>query len=446
MLASRSTTVRRRTYLFLASLAIFAAGCGGAGSISGGGGGVGEVSGVVFDTNGNVVRGADVFIQGLSVDSPSNSSGTYILHNVPAEDLIVRASITQDGVTYIGQNLARVFDNDRARSVNIMVVSQSQAAKIHGTVFDSHGSIVAGARVFAVGANNLSSNMALTDSNGNYTIARLAPGINYELNASTPDFQSDGTVVNLAAGDDVREDFTLTQASGVSLLSPPGNLSAIAWTSPDDSTRSLEASSAYEQIKRLYDPTRAQHMAATTRLTPSGDIVEVDLTWDRVFSDFLLGYGIYSALGSSGTLTQDDFLRDPLAQFYADTDSSLVENATYSFALTSVNTDRAEGNMSSRVVVNTLGPITALSPQMNPLRFRWNPVLNANGYVVFVFDRYPGVGVDSIWNNAGSPATGSSVQYGGPALNSGQTYYFIVLGLANSNTSRTISPVMSFTA
>ena len=436
--------MRRSTYLFLSLLALAVGGCGGT-SINSGFGPSGDVAGVVFDTDGNIVRDADVYIQDPANDTVSNSSGTYILHDVPADDVIVHAKVTKNGVTYVGQNLARVFSNDRARNVNIVVVQQNQTAQIHGTVFDQNGNVVSGARVFAIGANNLTSNMAVTTDRGNYTISNLAAGIDYELNASSPDFRSDGTVVTLNANDNPREDFTLDQASGVSILAAPNNVSAIAWTSPDDSTRSVDAASAYEAVKRLYDPKRATR-AATSRLTPSGDIVEVDLTWDRVSSDFLLGYGIYNAVGANGTLQSDDFLRDPLAEFYADTNDTLSENTTYSYALTSVNTDRAESDFSNRAVVQTLGPTSPAQVLTNPLEFQWDSTFGAQNYVVFVFNQAPRIGVSSIWNNANSPTSQTSLTYGGPALNPGQTYYVIVLALANNNTSRSISPVVSFTA
>src|SRR2546423_1873105 len=114
MLTSRFNSVKRWPYLFLLSLVIVAGGCGGS-SINSGLGSPGEVAGVVFDSDGNVVRNADVFIDNPSIQTVSNSPGTYILRNVPAEDLIVRATVSENGVTYIGQNLARVFNNDRAR-------------------------------------------------------------------------------------------------------------------------------------------------------------------------------------------------------------------------------------------------------------------------------------------------------------------------------------------
>lgn len=424
-------------------MALSLAGCGG--TLAGGQNGSGEVGGVVFDKNGDVVRGARVYLSNPSREATSNSSGTYVLSDVPADDLLIRAEVTQNGVHYVGQNLARVFDQERSKSVNIVVVPDTQLAKMHGTVFDSFGGTVEGARVFAIGDNNLSSSMDITDANGNYSIGRLAAGVHYTLYANAPGYQSDSFGITLSMGDDPREDFTLNQVSGVANLPAPSNVSAVAWTSPDDSTRSIDSASAYEAIKREYDAKRSSR-TAITRLTPSGEIIEVDLTWDPVYSSVLLGYGIYRAQGSGGTLLSDDFLRDPLAEFYADTDLALNENTTYSYAVTSVNSDQQESGFSNRAVVTTLGPITALNPLFGPLRFRWDDFSAADNFIVYLFDQNPKVGVSSIWNNEGSPTTNTSLTYSGPSLIFGHTYYYVVLGLANGNTSRTISRVVSFTA
>lgn len=437
----RLVSVDRRSVLLLAGLALLLGGCGGEASFSNLQ--PGEISGVVFDPDGNVVRDARVFVESPTIETRSNSSGSYVLRDVRESEPMVKAEVTQNGVRYIGQNLARVFELERSKNVNIVVVPENQVARIHGTVENSGGGVVQGARVFAIGENNLSSAMAISDSNGNYTISRLAPGIDYEVHASSPDFRSDSTIINLSPGENDDEDFVLTLTTGVSLLNPPSNLSAVSWTAPDESTRSRESASAYEAVKQLFDPKRAARQ--TTRATPEGEIIEVDLTWDRVNSNFLLGYGIYRALGVNGTLQPDDFLRDPLAEFFADADERLSENTTYSYAMTSVNTDQDESDFSTRATVRTLGQINVLSPQKNPLRFRWDALNGAEKYVVYVFDEAPRVGVSPIWDNEASPTTGTSLAYGGPALNSNQTYYFVVLALANENTSRSLSPIVSFT-
>ncbi|MEA2552455.1 MAG: hypothetical protein QOJ65_631 [Fimbriimonadaceae bacterium] len=440
--ADRLISVSRGFFaLFLAS-AIVAAGCAGSGLTTGR---TGEVSGVVFDSDGNVVRGARVFLASPLREATSNSSGAYILKDVPSDDVLIRAEVTQGSTDYLGQNVARVFGPDRSKSVNIVVVRANEIARIHGTVTDSSGGRVAGARVFAIGANNLSSNMAVTDANGDYTIGRLASGINYEVSAGSADFRSDGTGVTLTAGEDRDVDFVITLTSTGGNLSAPANLSAVAWTSPDDSTRSPDSASAYEAIKRLYDPKRVSR-TSITRATPTGEIIEIDLTWDRIVSDFLLGYGIYRGNGTNGTLQADDFVRDPLAEFFADADPALSERATYRYAVTSVDIQRRESAFSSDVTVETLRPVTALNPLQNPLRFRWQAAAGAEEYIVYLFDEQPKVGVASIWNNESSPTTGTSLTYSGSPLVAGDTYYYVVLALANGSSSRAISRIVSFTA
>src|SRR5437764_10582154 len=114
-MVGRSNCVRRRHYLFLIVLAAFAAGCGG--TTGQPLGPPGEITGVVFDTSGNVVRNANVTVLG-NIETVSNSSGTYILHDGPAADLILHAHVAEGGVNYVGENLARVFSNDRSKSVN----------------------------------------------------------------------------------------------------------------------------------------------------------------------------------------------------------------------------------------------------------------------------------------------------------------------------------------
>ena len=53
-------------------------------------------------------------------------------------------------------------------------------------------------------------------------------------------------------------------------------------------------------------------------------------------------------------------------------------------------------------------------------------------------------GAGTARNNEGSPTSSLFLDYGGPTPPPGQTYYVIVLGLANGNTSRTISGLQTF--
>jgi hypothetical protein len=401
---------------------------------------------VITDVNGDPVRDARVFITGpRRLETQSNSSGAYVLDGVPEGDILVQASVTQDNIRFYGQNMARIFGNERNKSVNVAVARENQLARITGTVTERAGLRVSGARVFAIG-NALTSSMAITDINGNFTIGGLMAGINYTVQASARTYNSDTEGVTLAINETRNINFVLKDPTSPTLPAPQ-NLEAVAWTSPHEPTRSTDAA-AYEQIKRLYDPRRAQ-ARQTSRLSAGGNPIEIDLYWDGVASQALLGYGIYRGIGAQGPVTAIDFLRDPLAEFFADNDPNLIELTTYSYQITALNTSypdtpNSESERSNRVSVRPIGDMVALPILRTPITFRWQPAPGAETYVVFLFNRYPRLGVDSIWNNSGSPTASNELVYTGPNLQVGQTYYWVVLGIADGADSRTISRIQSF--
>lgn len=77
--------------------------------------------------------------------------------------------------------------------------------------------------------------------------------------------------------------------------------------------------------------------------------------------------------------------------------------------------------------------------------FNWQPATGAVSYAVFVFNQYPSIGVTDVWDNKANQTTGSSLTYSGPALTSGQTYFYIVVGFDAAG-DETLSPVEQFTA
>ena len=81
-----------------------------------------------------------------------------------------------------------------------------------------------------------------------------------------------------------------------------------------------------------------------------------------------------------------------------------------------------------------------------PLTFRWLSGSGSADYSVFLFDEFPGVLVSDIWNDYNTPSFGSSKVYDGPALQSGRTYWYYVVGTANAEDSITISQVDAFIA
>lgn len=434
----------KRIRLFLYTvLGLLIIGCGGGGTAY-----HGQVSGVVTDVDGNVVRGATVWVDGTSHQTVTNSDGLYVLETVPEDDVLIRASITRNSIDYVGSNVARVYADERAKSVNLVVVRESETATVRAYVTDNQGNPLEGARVFAlVGTGGVyNSSMALTDSSGVCRIRHLMAGQDYTLVASGRGYQSDTDTVNLDSGETYEIIFTLGNATNVSLPAPT-NLSATAWTTPNETSRSPKESSALEAFKNMIDPKRAKSNVQT-RDSYYGHWVEVDLYWDKVDSNKLLGYGIYRALGASSTTSAVDYLRDPLAEYYSDLDSQLVDLQTYSYQVTSLNTlygydgyTGTESEKSDRVTVETLSDLDLLAVSQSPLTFNWYEGSGATTYQVYLFSQYPSFGVDWTWSSA--EVTGSSATYDGPALTSGKRYYYIVLGSKGSN-SRTISTVGEF--
>lgn len=416
--------------------------CGGGGASSG----TGQVSGIITDANGDPVRGALVFYGSRS--TYSNSAGSYVLDNVSAGDILVRAEIEQDGIDFSGQNVARIFRDERTKSLNIAVVRTSLQARIHGTVRDRFGNRVGGARVYAEG-NALTGNMAITNSNGDYSMGGLMAGVTYELTATARQYDSDFESVNLSAGQDREMDFTLGDGSNP-FMPEPEDLFAIAWTTPSEISRDAELRAGLNAIKDMVEPRRRTQ---SSRTTINGNNVEVNLFWDTYNDNLesLLGFGIYRATTSNGASAAIDFVREPGANFFQDLDDVLRENEVYYYEITALNTQYpdtfdSESDFSNRYGVETLGDLILLNEILSPLTFRWQGGSGASSYAVYLFEDYPGIGVNSIWSTESNPTSGNSQVYNGPALVSGRRYYYVVLGSANGGDSRTLSFIADFVA
>jgi hypothetical protein len=414
--------------------------------------GLGEIAGNIVDLNGDPVRGAVVSIDNRSTDS--NSSGAYVVSQVREGTRTIRASLNVDGIPFSGETTAQIFDGDRTRNINIAVSRTSTQARLFGVVRDRFGSVLEGAKVFAYlvnpGGFTLSSVSDVTNGGGEYELRGLAPGFTYRVNASGRGYNSDRDSVSLAANEQREFNFVLDDPSDP-LFPPPQNVVAVAWTSPDEPTRSPQQERAYEAIKRISDPRRTQRRRYGTRSTTLGYNVEVDVYWDPPTSNLnsLLGYGIYRAISVSGTSVAVDFARDPEASFYSDIDDFLRENTNYYYEMTALNvrypdTFNSESDFSNRYGVRTLEEMLLLTVLTSPLTFRWQPVTDIDSYQVFLFDEYPDLGVPVLWSSA--LATGLSTAYNGPALVTGRRYYYVVLGVANGGDSRTISVIDDFLA
>jgi hypothetical protein len=451
-------TMQRRIWggMFAFLCAVILAGCGENGK-------VGIVSGTITDVDGNPVADAEVFAAN-AVNSRTRSlyNGTYYLTNVPDRFTIIRARAVINGVEYTGQNVAQVFENEHSKNVNIMIAPASHQGAVEGFVRDALGRGIEGARVFVGGA--LSSALAVTDRRGFYRIAGLPAGYEYPIVASAPDYENDKRTVSIVARKTALVSFTLNSSRNQP-VQPPLNLTATAWTLPRvlTATRSARERNAYNAIRALFDDKPRPRRTVVSRAV--GDYwIEIDLSWKYQEQLSLLGYGIYRGR-TLDELNRNAiaFLRDPLANFFADLDPALQPNVTYYYEMVALNTDYLNdlpgtvSGRSNRVSARPFTPIAITRPFPNEivdgLILQWTPVLNADYYLVLIYDRFPDYKVAPYFptdlNNPGAAkvlAPATSLVYTGPPLVSGRTYYAVVLAFTNDRSTHAISQIVPFQA
>jgi hypothetical protein len=142
-----------------------------------------------------------------------------------------------------------------------------------------------------------------------------------------------------------------------------------------------------------------------------------------------------------------DFMPDPLSSYYVDIGPN--SDSFYSYAVSALATlypdlPNTESELSNVVSVETLDLLELNSIQTSPLTFRWQAGSGADEFYIFLFEDYPSINEDPVWDNLDDPAFGTSYTYFGPPLISNRTYYYLVLGTANGSASRTISRIGSF--
>jgi hypothetical protein len=452
-------TMQRRIWggVFAFLCAVMLAGCGENGK-------VGIVSGTITDVDGNPVADAEVFAAN-AVNSRTRSlhNGTYYLTNVPDRFTIIRARAVINGVEYTGQNVAQVFENEQSKSVNIMIAPANRQGAVEGFVCDALGRGIEGARVFAGGA--LSSALAVTDRRGFYRVAGLPAGYEYPIVASAPDYENDKRTVSIVAGETALVSFTLNDSRNRPVQTPL-NLTATAWTMPRVLTATRSAPrerDAYNAIRALFDDKPRTRRTVASRAT-SDYWIEIDLSWEYEEQNSLLGYGIYR--GRTTDELRDNaiaFLRDPLADFFADLDPALQPNVTYYYEMVALNTDFLNdqhgtvSERSNRVSARPFTPIAITRPFPNEivdgLILQWTPVPNADYYLVLIYDRFPDYKVAPYFpadlSNPGAAkvfAPATALVYTGPPLVSGRTYYAVVLAFTNDRSTRAISQIVPFQA
>ena len=454
------TSIVKRNLFFLASCCLALAGCGG----GGGGGGYystpGAASGVILDQNGNVVRGATVSYSfggvNNTVSTVSSSDGAYILKGLPAQVDLIQCQVVNNGVTYVGQNIAYLNSGAQTMSVNIAVYPSTQIASINGTVGDGLGHLIYGASVYAIPASGkaLTSAYGITDNSGHYFIGGLLAGTAYKLQVNAQGYTSAFDTETLNAGENRSLSYSIAAASSTTLPTPTG-VAAVAYTAPSEVTTQPKVKRAVEAIKNLLNPKRKPNVVGTIkpkfkRATLFGEdsTIEVDVTWNPITNTNLLGYGIYQSEGNA-PLVNIDFLSDPLGSLYEDMYGGLASGTTYNYAVTTVSTSytstSGESPLSTSATVTPLGPLTLGSASTSTLPvFSWQAASGASTYVVYLFNQYPNIGVSDIYDNSTSPTTNTTFTYAGTPLTSGQTYYYIVVGQSASG-SQSISTVGQFT-
>jgi hypothetical protein len=242
-----------------------------------------------------------------------------------------------------------------------------------------------------------------------------------------------------------------------------------SYTLPDSLIRSSDRD-AYKAIKaftsRNYRKAIARKKTILTRAAPAGSLIEVDMYWNAIDlndSRDLAGYGIYRWLPGLDPRSID-FVRDPYANFYGDTDVQLSPHEEYLYAISTVDVEfldinnnpdpNAESVLSNSLSIRPIGQVRSSSPAQdahiygNPT-FAWSLLSDADSYTVYLYSDFPTLPLDPAYDYGSDPVTGvgnlpiwprksnpdestvdggvNSIHYSGPSLTVGHTYYWVVL-------------------
>ena len=483
--------IYRLAVLAVLPVAVLLAGCGGGSSTST------TVSGAVADINRNVLVGARVYTGAQS--TRSLVAGTYRLNGAPSGWRTIRAEVEVDGDLWVGSTAVEVLRDEPTFNANIVMAPARDTALLTGTVRDSLGRTVSGARVLlttriTAGSGTsafdgpYSSIVDITDSSGRYRLEDVPAGLDAVVAASKVGYLNDEHAIFTSSSDDI-ENFSLSLSDLPPYNQEGPELAAIeSYTMPDQiAVRSRV--DAYKAIKAFtserYRKVAAKAKKASVRATPEGSLIEVDLYWnglDLNNSDEVAGYGIYrNRSGNIGDLQPIDFIRDPYANFYGDTGIELTPGQLYYYAVTSVDVQfldnlndpdpTAESEYSNLLSVRPLGQLTVTGPadnsdQFDDPVFACQPLSRADTYTVYVYSAFPALpldpgydygsdpvvdaGIFPIWpasgNLSGSTTSGTSIQYDGPALVAGRRYYWVVLAIDSTETAFSYSELRSFIA
>lgn len=492
----RSTHLELLTLVIITGvllLAMLLQGCGGDRKYS-------AVSGTVADIDRNMIVGARVWVDNGS-ETESLMSGVYRLTGVASGWRTIRASATIDGELWVGSTAAEVLRDEPTMNIHIVLSPISETTEIEGYVEDDQGRPVRDARVLLttrlvypyedteVYDGPYGSIVAITNDQGRFRMERVPVGLYAIISASkVGSYNHEKEMTTRQVNPLV--DFYLQRSSLEYRMVAPYLDAVESYTMPDSMTRS--DTEAFKAIRMLtserYRNAVLKQKQVLTRATPAGSLIEIDLYWNALDlndSREVAGYGIYRDTSPEGGATGSiDFVRDPYANFYGDTDIAITPYSDYYYAVTAVDVEfldqyndpdpNAESRKSNWVGIRPLGQLRSASPAQgmtvygDPL-FEWSPLQGAVFYKVFVYDEFPTLAPDPsreyfsaeippgivtmpIWpetlnsseNMVNAPAT--SIRYSGPALVSGRTYYWFVMAKDETEMAVSYSQLRTFTA
>ena len=160
------------------------------------------LKGVVTDTAGDPVVGAQLLLEAKGVETTTSADGTYQLEIAPGS---YQMKVMASG--YLSASLSGLLSAGQEVERNIVLSSSEGLVTVEGVVKDSQGNVVQGVTVSWSGPV---SGQALTDENGKYVAADLPKG-EYAFTAGKVGFTSQVKQITLAAA--VTLNFDLQEAA-----------------------------------------------------------------------------------------------------------------------------------------------------------------------------------------------------------------------------------------
>ncbi len=167
----------------------------------------GTIEGTVLDeVSEEPISGVTVTVQGTGLSTPTDSSGNYVIANVPPGFYLLTASAPGY------ESLSKTPVEVKAGGITVLKFELiSVAGAIEGTVLDEVSEEPISGATVTVEGTGLSTP---TDSSGNYVIANVPPGF-YLLTASAPGYESlSKTPVEVKAGGITVLKFELISVAG----------------------------------------------------------------------------------------------------------------------------------------------------------------------------------------------------------------------------------------